>query len=849
MSKFQMIMEMVDKTTTPISKMTSAVEQSRTQIEATQKQIAKLNAQGADIDGFKALKRQGVETSQSLRQAKTRLAALTEEVNRTEKPNRKLTAQLKKAQKEVEGLTKRQAKESEQLKIIQGRLKGAGIETHQLAEANRRVAQSTAQMNDRLSQQRKTLDDVAARQAHLTKLRERDQKIQGKILEDSAKIGASVYGVKQLVDAYGQVTSAQGEIASLGIDEQGIAQITQAAESFSNEWAGTTTDNFIKASYDIKSGISSLSNAVVGEFTKIAALTGVATKSSTEQMTSLFATGYGIYRSQFNQFGAATIEGWEQLSNAEKDMKFGEYFSAGIATSVQAFKTDGAQMSAAISSLGAKATSSNVSLAEQLSILGELQTTMPGAEAATKYKAFLGSVTVAGEKLQLSFLNAQNQVRSMPEVLTELKNKYGETLDDIEKKEIKDAFGSDEAVALIDLLYPKIDQVKDAMSTLDNALQGGMGKTLEMAEKIGKGGASESFTILSQRTFNTAAAIGEVFAPTMIMIADILGQAAMAITTFTREFPIITELIAYAITAFIAFKTVLIAKNIAVLAYSKSWEFATTRLTLHNFAVLKSNILMTLNTAKMVTATAAQWTYAAAQSGLLKALRLATLAQTAFNFALRANPIGLVITAIGALVGIAMTLFDGWSPLANFFSGLWEGIKGGAVKLWETFKTIFAWSPIGLMMNAWKPLWNFISGFFQSIKGGFSEMVDYLINALLAPFEFFKKAFQSLSSLFSDQDVKATQTIEHVAKVKPLPVQTDAPGMNTQPAQAMKPLMAPGPKRSLNVTNQYGDLHVHPSPGMDEEALARHVDERLTQRDEQAARETRALAFDTPTAW
>ena len=208
----------------------------------------------------------------------------------------------------------------------------------------------------------------------------------------SLTIGAAITApLGVALNSYQDVSKAQGEIASLGIGESGIADITKAAREFSNEFAGTTAPDFIKASYDIKSGISSLSDIAVGEFTKIAAMTGAATKSSTSEMTSLFASGFGIYRKQFDDFGASAVEGWENLSDEEKDVKFGEYFSAGISSAVQAFKTDGANMSAAISNLGATATSANVSFGEQLAILGTLQETMSGSEAATKYRAFLGS--------------------------------------------------------------------------------------------------------------------------------------------------------------------------------------------------------------------------------------------------------------------------------------------------------------------------------------------------------------------------------------------------------------------------------------------------------------------------
>ncbi|POC79191.1 hypothetical protein CRN61_11795, partial [Vibrio vulnificus] len=150
---------------------------------------------------------------------------------------------------------------------------------------------------------------------------------------------------------YGEVASAQGELSSLGIDATGIDKITKAAREFSQEWSGTTQEEFIRASYDIKSGIASLSDEAVGQFTKIAALTAGATKSTTEQMTALMASGYNIYRDQFSHFAEASIENWDKMSAAERDSRFGEYFSAGIAASVKSFKTNGQEMQSAITSL------------------------------------------------------------------------------------------------------------------------------------------------------------------------------------------------------------------------------------------------------------------------------------------------------------------------------------------------------------------------------------------------------------------------------------------------------------------------------------------------------------------
>jgi len=129
-------------------------------------------------------------------------------------------------------------------------------------------------------------------------------------------------------------TKALGELSSVGVKD--MTAMERAAASFSNRFAGTTKADFISAAYDIKSGISSLSDEAVGQFTRIAALTAKATKASVADMTSLFATGYGIYK---------------EFYSGMTDFEFGEMFSGGIASAVQAFKTTGPEMAAAISNL------------------------------------------------------------------------------------------------------------------------------------------------------------------------------------------------------------------------------------------------------------------------------------------------------------------------------------------------------------------------------------------------------------------------------------------------------------------------------------------------------------------
>lgn len=153
---------------------------------------------------------------------------------------------------------------------------------------------------------------------------------------------------------------ALAELKSLGVVD--LAAVESAAKSFSDTWAGTSKSDFISAAYDIKSGIASLSDEGVAQFTELSGLTAKATKSTIGEMTSLFATGYGIYKDYYSDLS---------------DMEFGEIFSAGISTAVKNYKTSGSQMAQSISTLGATATSAKVPHEEQLAILGMMRPPCP----------------------------------------------------------------------------------------------------------------------------------------------------------------------------------------------------------------------------------------------------------------------------------------------------------------------------------------------------------------------------------------------------------------------------------------------------------------------------------------
>lgn len=126
----------------------------------------------------------------------------------------------------------------------------------------------------------------------------------------------------------------------------------------------------------------------------------------------------------------------------------------------------------------------------------------------------------------LSFLDANNQLLSMPEILEQLRGKFGETMDAAEKMELQKAFGDTEAVALIDLLYSKTGDLQDNILNLYDAMGQGTGVAQDMASAIQET-EPERFARLQQRIHNVTESIGNSLLPT---VNDLMGKGERVLT-------------------------------------------------------------------------------------------------------------------------------------------------------------------------------------------------------------------------------------------------------------------------------------------------------------------------------
>ena len=591
------------------------------------------------------------------------------------------------------------------------------------------------------------------------------------------ELGSSIAGAALApVEATFETRRALGELASLGVKD--LEAVEDAARSFSDQWAGTSKADFISASYDIKSGIASLTDEGVADFTTLAALTGKATKSTVGEMTSLFATGYGIYKGFYDDL---------------TDLEFGEMFSAGISKSVQQFKTTGSEMAAAIESLGASATNAKVPLEEQLSVLGMLQATMSGSEAGTKYAAFIQSAAKGGEELGLAFVDANNQIKSLPEILDLLRGKYGDTIDAIEKQEIATAFGTDEAVDLIDLLYSKTGELQDNVLSLYDAMGQGTAVASEMASAMNET-EPEKFERLQQQLHNVAEAAGSTLLP---VVNDLMEGAAGVIQKGAewvenhQNLVRIILLAALTLGGFLAVagtciavvggvgivftKTAGLVKGFIGVIRGLPDLFETIALygmeagdaIRNGFNRIRTAGSTAVTAVKNVTLRIAGMAKTAVVSGVtaLKnmALGLVSMARQAvvtavtampgliasvwsFTAALLANPITWVVIGIVALIAALILLWQNWDSVTAFLQNAWDTacskITAGLEWLKQGFQSIMVW--IGEKI-AW---------FGEAGRRLVTTFVDGIKSVAMAPINAVKGIFGKISNLFPHSDAK-----------------------------------------------------------------------------------------------
>lgn len=313
-------------------------------------------------------------------------------------------------------------------------------------------------------------------------------------------------------------------------------------------------------------------------------------------------------------------------------------------------------------------------------------------------------------------------------------------------------FGTNAASAWVAV----IDQGPDALDQLTKELENSDGAAAAMAETM-QNNARGAMIRLQSATESVAISIGGTMLPTLAELGDSLANEAAYVSKVASEHPELTEVIIK--TSFAVMGMVIAYKTIRAVYYSVMAAHAAYKLMMESerVATMRNVIASGIHKAAMLGGTIA--TYAAAA------------AQWALNAAMTANPIGLVIIAVVALIAAFVWLGTHFEAVSEFCTSMWESPTAAIIAFMTGPIGWLIYAAMGLIAN-WDQVKAWFTLLWEDPKAALSQFYDWVMSKLGGLFDWISEKWEWVRSIFSKPiqarvEGSATangQSIQHNAK-------------------------------------------------------------------------------------
>ncbi|HIG3469125.1 TPA: phage tail tape measure protein, partial [Klebsiella pneumoniae] len=469
-----------------------------------------------------------------------------------------------------------------------------------------------------------------------------------------------------------------------------LKTVQRDALAFSTTY-GTVATDFVRSTAEINSAIAGLTGQELPKVTKVANLMAFEMQSSTAETAEFMRQMFANFRTDADSLGK---------------VQFAEQLAGKMTLMRQRFGLEIGMVKDLMEGARGAGTNYGVGMNEQLAVMGELSRTL-GTEASSAYEGFMTSAIEGGKKLGLSFTDTAGKMLSMPDILTKLQGKYGQSLEGNLKaqKELDDAFGDSSAV--VKQLYGNVSVLQRNITELGGA--DGLKRTQEAAAKLVK--PMDRFMAIIRAI---QIAIGLTLVPALNPLLDWAAQIGQTFARWMSLFPNIARVVGWVAMAVLGFAAVGAILNI-IMGLSAfiltGWGAA---------LKLVSGALMVVRTTAMLTG-------------------------AAINF--MSWPVLLVIGAIALLVAGCYLLVKHWdtvkaavmdtaafqvvaqavSWLANLFASVWEYISAG----WNSFIALLTgFSPLDALSGMASGIMKLFDGIWQAIKKSFSASWSWIVDKL-----------------------------------------------------------------------------------------------------------------------
>lgn len=566
----------------------------------------------------------------------------------------------------------------------------AGVLGRGISQAQTRVSALGATMSSALSTGIKVgVGAIAAGLAVATK--------QYAEYDEAIRSAAAAYG-----PAFTQAENFESKLKDMGRAVRNVA----AATEFDALQAGTA--------------MKTLAQAGVQSEQAIALLPGVADLATTALTGMDEAVGLAV--GSLNVMGMMTDKPEELAKNMTRISDVMAYTANSAYMSLQ-------DVGAAISAGGSFFKTANNDLNVMSGSLTALaNNSIKGAEAGTHLRNIMTNLSAptsraaaALKKMNITTTDAAGNLLPLPKIIGQF-NKAMAGMGDAEKNaNIYDIFGKQNIAAVTALL----NTGEEALNSYALAAANSAGTAAKGAEVI-RGGLINQLKVLVSGLTELGFKFVEAFESRG---SNGLKKLTEAVSSFDPQ-PLINAAIKIvdAVTGMVMIAWKFRGVIIAVVGAMVAWKTAMTAIVVGAKVMQAFNIVMAFGKGIMIGYKAAAMgvsvaikAQGAASTAAAMGMKVATAAQWLWNAALSANPIGIVIAAIVALVGIIIVLTGKWQKVTAAVDGFFERIRnmkgiGGAI-----LKTLVA--PLEFV-------WNTIRGIFDTINafkvGGFIAGIKML---------------------------------------------------------------------------------------------------------------------------
>lgn len=318
---------------------------------------------------------------------------------------------------------------------------------------------------------------------------------------------------------------------------------------------------------------------------------------------------------------------------------------------------------------------------------------------------------------------------------------------------ISDIFGSDKSVINgLSVLSENLDGVKEKLDKAKQAVSENERVNGEYEDRINT--LSNQLKMFRNNAFNALADIGKSIAPELKEILNTLKEFAGKIANFIKENPKLVAFIVKMVAGFAAMNLGMgVANKILLGPFAKGVGW------LYKFGAFKSKggLLFAL---KRMFPLASKLFGTFMKIGKFlggKFIGLIKIVGTALKVAFTANPIGMIIVAIIAVIGIFVVLYKKCEWFRNMVNAVWKAIKDTFSSVWEWIKEKFN-ALVDIGAKAWNGLKESGAAIIDKIKDAFKGFFDWLhnkwenlksIGSKLNPFNWFGKKDNSIPQNYS----------------------------------------------------------------------------------------------------